>query len=185
MKPVLITGGRVIDPGQAIDRTADLLLEDGVVKGLDVGMAVPEGATVIDAAGMVVCPGFVDLHCHLREPGFEHKETIATGTRAAARGGFTTVCAMPNTAPVADTRAAVDFVLRKAREEGAVRVLAIGCVTQGSKGAQLAEMGELAEAGAIGFSDDGHPVADDNVMRQATELQLGAGAPHYQPLRGT
>ena len=177
MKPVLITGGRIIDPGQALDRTADLLLQDGVVKGIDGAIPEPDGATVIDAAGLVVCPGFIDLHCHLREPGFEHKETIATGTRAAARGGFTTVCAMPNTDPVSDTRATVEFVLRRAREEGAVRVLPIGCVTQGSKGAQLAEMGELAEAGAIGFSDDGHPVADDNLMRQALSYSSALGLP--------
>ena len=177
MRPLLITGGRIIDPGQAFDRTADLLLADGVVKGIDAAIPQPDCATVIDAAGLVVCPGFIDLHCHLREPGFEYKETIATGTRAAARGGFTTVCAMPNTDPVADTRATVDFVLRRAQEEGAVRVLPIGCLTQGSKGAQLAEMGELAETGAIGFSDDGHPVADDNVMRQALSYSSALGLP--------
>jgi dihydroorotase len=167
MKPLLITGGRIIDPAQGIDRVADLLVEDGLIRGLDGQITPPNGARIIDAAGLVVSPGFIDLHCHLREPGYEFDETIATGTVAAARGGFTTVCAMPNTRPAMDTRATVDFVLRRAREEGAVHVLPIGCVTKGSKGEELSEMGELFEAGAIGFSDDGQPVADPNIMRQA------------------
>ena len=167
MTRLLIKGGRIIDPAQGTDRVADLLLGDGVVEGMGEDLPLPEGAAEIDATGLVVCPGLVDLHCHLREPGFEDKETIATGTSAAARGGFTTVCAMPNTSPPMDNRATLDFVLQKAREEGVVRVLPIGCVTKGSEGQQLAEMGELADAGAIGFSDDGHPVTDPNIMRQA------------------
>ena len=126
---------------------------------------------------MIVCPGFIDLHTHLREPGFEYKETIETGTAAAARGGFTTVCAMPNTSPVMDSRSIVDYVLAKAAEEGVVRVLPIGAVTKGSRGKELAEMGELAEAGVIGFSDDGHPVSDDNVMRQALGYASSFGLP--------
>ena len=177
-KPMLIRGGRIVDPGRGIDRVADLMLADGVVKGIGPRMDPPEGFAVIDAAGMVVCPGFIDLHCHLREPGFEYKETIATGTLAAARGGFTTVCAMPNTNPTMDTRATVDFVTRTAREQASVRVLPIGCITKGSKGKELAEMGELAEAGVIGFSDDGHPVADSNVMRQA----LSYSSAHRLPI---
>ena len=160
-----------------MDERGDLLILDGVVAVIQTEIASPDGARVIDAAGLVVCPGFIDLHCHLREPGFEYKETIATGTRAAARGGFTTVCAMPNTDPVMDSRAVVDFVLRLAREEGAVRVLPIGAVTAGSRGAALTEMAELAEAGAVGFSDDGHPVADANVMRQALSYASGLGLP--------
>ena len=175
---ILITGGRILDPGRGIDRVADLMLADGVVRGIGPRMDPPEGFTVIDASGMVVCPGFIDLHCHLREPGFEYKETIATGTLAAASGGFTTVCAMPNTSPTMDTRATVDFVTRTAREQASVRVLPIGCVTKGSKGKELSEMGELAEAGVIGFSDDGHPVADPNVMRQA----LSYGSAHGLPI---
>ncbi len=167
MRPLLIKGGRIIDPGQGVDKVADLLLEDGVVKGISRGIAPPDGADVIEAGGLVVSPGFIDLHCHLREPGFEYKETIATGTAAAAKGGFTTVCAMPNTSPVSDSRATVDYVMSKGREEGVVRVLPIGCVTKGSKGGELAEMGELAEAGVVGFSDDGNPVSDANIMRQA------------------
>ena len=187
----------MIDPAQGIDKQADVLIEDGVVSaiappsahhfgGLSAGSepvsAHPEPVEglpirTIHAAGMIVCPGFIDLHCHLREPGFEHKETIATGTMAAARGGFTTVCAMPNTDPVGDTRATVEFVLRRARDEGVVRVLPIGAVTMGSRGKQLAEMGELAEAGTIGFSDDGNPVGDDNIMRQALSYSSAFGLP--------
>ncbi|MCH8206040.1 MAG: dihydroorotase, partial [Chloroflexi bacterium] len=177
MKPLLIRAGRIIDPSRGVDLVGDLLLENGVVRAAGGKIVPPEGAHLLDATGMVVCPGFIDLHCHLREPGFEYKETIATGTAAAARGGFTTVCAMPNTEPTMDTRATIEFVLEKARQEGAVRVLPIGCVTKGSKGKELAEMGELAQAGAIGFSDDGHPVADPNIMRQALSYSSGQGLP--------
>lgn len=176
-RQTLIRGGRLIDPAQGIDGVMDLLLEGGVVSGIARSIEPPEHARVIDAAGMVVCPGFVDVHCHLREPGFEDKETIATGTQAAARGGFTTLCAMPNTNPTMDTRATLEYVLRKAREEGAVRVLPIGSVTKRSAGRELAEMGELAEAGAIGFSDDGNPVADSNIMRQALSYSSALGLP--------
>ena len=177
MTPILIKGGRIIDPAQGIDTISDLLIEDGAIKGIDSEIDPSIGAQVIDARGLVVCPGFIDLHCHLREPGYEDKETIATGTAAAARGGFTTVCAMPNTNPPMDTRATVDFVMQKARDEGVVRVLPIGCVTKGSKGKELAEMGELAEAGAIGFSDDGNPVVDSNIMRQALSYSSLQGLP--------
>ena len=175
--PLLVRGGRIVDPGQDIDRTADLVIEEGLVRGIDEQIDPPDGAQVIDASGLVVCPGFVDPHCHLREPGFEYKETIASGTLAAARGGFTTVCAMPNTNPVADTRATVEFVLGKAKEEGAVRVLPTGAVTKDSKGAQLVGMGELAEAGVVGFTDDGHPIANDNLMRQALTYSSSFGLP--------
>ena len=175
---MLIKGGRVIDPSQGIDRVADVLIDGATIKGIGGDIAEPEdGSRVIDARGMVVCPGFIDVHCHLRDPGFEYKETIATGTAAAARGGFTTVCAMPNTDPVMDSRAVVDFVVRKAREEGHVRVLPIGCVTRGSKGKELAEMWDLAEAGVVGFSDDGHPVAHPNIMRQALSYSSSMGLP--------
>ncbi len=177
MKKLLIKGGRLIDPSQGIDDIRDLLIEDGAVKGLAEHIDPPEQAEVIDATGMVVSPGFIDVHCHLREPGFEDKETIATGTLAAARGGFTTVCAMPNTNPTMDTAATLEYVLRKARDEATVRVLPIGCVTRQSKGKQLAEMGELAEAGAIGFSDDGNPVSDSNIMRQALSYSSAMGLP--------
>ena len=164
---LLIKGGRVIDPSQSIDGVADLLIENGKVKGIERSIAPPEHAEIIHANGKIVSPGFIDVHCHLREPGYEDKETIATGALAAARGGFTTICAMPNTNPTMDTSATVEYVLRKARDEACVRILPIGCVTKRSAGKQLAEMGELADAGAIGFSDDGNPVADTNIMRQA------------------
>ena len=177
MGQLLIKGGRIIDPGQNMDKVGDVLVEDGVVRGVGEQIPPPDHAEVIDASGMVVCPGFIDLHCHLREPGFEDKETIATGTRAAAKGGFTTICAMPNTNPALDSWAAVEYVLRKARDEGVVRVLPIGCVTKGSIGRELAEMGELADAGAVGFSDDGSPVADSNIMRQALSYSSAQGLP--------
>jgi len=174
---IIIKGGRVVDPGQDLDMTADVVLADGVVKGIYGRRRTRESGTVIDATGLVVSPGFIDLHCHLREPGFEYKETIASGTLAAARGGFTAVCAMPNTNPVMDSRAVVDFVLERALSEGFVRVMAIGAVTRGSLGKQLSEMGELAQAGVVGFSDDGHPVSDDNMMRQALSYSTSLGLP--------
>ena len=177
MEKILIKGGRIVDPAQCIDIVGDLLISKGRVEGIEKSIGAVEGAQVIEAGGMVVSPGLIDLHCHLREPGLEYKETIASGTRAAARGGFTTVCAMPNTEPTMDTRATVDYVLEKARVEGTVRVLPIGCVTKGSLGKELAEMAELAEAGCIGFSDDGHPVADSNIMRQALSYSSGLGLP--------
>lgn len=177
MEKILIKGGRIVDPSQGVDMVGDLLLSGGKVAGLEKSISSSNGARVVDAAGMVVSPGFIDLHCHLRDPGLEYKETIATGTRAAAKGGFTTVCAMPNTEPTMHTRATVEYVLDRARTEGAVRVLPIGCVTKGSLGKELAEMMELAEAGCIGFSDDGHPVADSNIMRQALSYASGLGLP--------
>ena len=176
MRTLIIKGGQVIDPKNGLNKTADVLIEDGSIIGVDAGVN-KNGAEIIDAKGKVVCPGFIDLHCHLREPGFEYKETIATGTLAAARGGFTTVCAMPNTDPVADSRAIVDFVLAKAADQGAVRVLPIGAVTKESKGTELAELGELADAQVVGFSDDGHPVSDANIMRQALLYASSIGLP--------
>jgi len=173
----VIKGGRVIDPSENVDMIGDVLIEDGRIARVEGDIAPPEGIQVIDAEGMVVSPGFIDLHCHLRDPGLEYKETIASGTRAAAKGGFTTLCAMPNTEPTMHTRATVEYVIEKARTEGAVRVLPIGCVTKRSAGAELAEMAELAEAGCIGFSDDGHPVVDSNIMRQALSYASGLGLP--------
>jgi dihydroorotase len=177
-KPIVITGGRVIDPAQGIDRLADVLLKDGVVETVtDAPGTAPDGYEVIDATGMVVAPGFIDIHTHLREPGLEHKETIATGTRAAAAGGFTTICAMPNTEPNQDNASTVEFVLRTGREQGVVRVMAIGAVTLERAGKRLVEMAELADAGVIGFSDDGNPVADPNIMRQALTYSQITGLP--------
>jgi len=163
-----IRGGRVIDPANGLDAVADVLIDGGRIAAVSPD-AGKDASETIDASGLVVCPGFVDIHTHLRQPGFEHKETIATGTAAAARGGFTTVCAMPNTEPAADSAAAIEFVLRTAQAEGAVRVLPIGCVTKGRQGKELAELAELAQAGAVAFSDDGSPVADPHLMRRALE----------------
>lgn len=172
-----ITGGRVIDPSQGIDRVADVLIRDGKIESIARAGSAPEGYQKIDAGGRVVAPGFVDLHTHLREPGLEYKETLATGTAAAARGGFTTVCAMPNTEPAQDTASIIEYVARRARESGVVRVLPIGAVTMGRHGKQLTEMAEMAAAGAIGFSDDGDPVADPNMMRQALSYSSSLGLP--------
>ncbi|MEW6034250.1 MAG: dihydroorotase [Chloroflexota bacterium] len=177
-KALLLKGGRIIDPGRNLDRTGDVLIVEGKVARVNDGEAHPPAdCVIIDATGLIVCPGFIDLHCHLREPGFEHKETIASGTRAAARGGYTTVCCMPNTNPPLDTRSAIDFVLRKSTAEGVVRVLPIGCITRGRKGQELAEMGELASAGVVGFSDDGDPVASSRIMRHALQYSLAFGLP--------
>ena len=174
---LLIKGGRILDPAQGLDFIGDLWLEEGTVRGLEGHIDAPSQAQTIDARGMVVCPGFIDLHCHLREPGNEDKETIVTGTAAAARGGFTTVCAMPNTLPPIDSANMVELVLRKAREEGTVKVLPIACVTRGRDGKALTDMAELAKAGAVGFSDDGSPVWDEGLMRQALACTVSLGLP--------
>ena len=170
---ILIKSGRIIDPYQWLDFIGDLWLQNGVVKGLEKYIDVPQQTQVVDARGLVVCPGFIDIHCHLREPGDQDKETIATGAAAAARGGFSAVCAMPNTRPPIDSVDMVVILLDKAREEGVVRVLPIGCITKGREGRVLVDMHALAQAGVIAFSDDGSPVADDGLMRQAL-MQAGS-----------
>jgi len=169
VKPLLVRGGRVIDASQNIDRVGDLLIVDRRIARLGTAATGDEPWTVLNARGMVVSPGFVDLHCHLREPGFEDKETIASGTRAAARGGFTTVCCMPNTKPPIDTQGVVQFVEKKTAAEGVVRVLPVGCITTGRHGKELVNIAELAEAGVVALSDDGDWVADPHVMRQALQ----------------
>jgi dihydroorotase len=179
MKSILITGGRVIDPAQNLDEISDLMIAEGKVKKVGKNLTAGE-AEVIDAKGMVVCPGFVDLHCHLRQPGYEYKETIASGTRAAARGGFTTVCCMPNTNPPVDNKAIVSYVQEAAAREASVRVLPIGCISRGRKGEELADLAELAEAGVAGFSDDGSFVQSARLMRQALEYSRPLGLPLIQ-----
>ncbi len=168
MIDLTVHGGRVLDPANGFDAIADVVVREGVVAEVAKAGGKASGET-IDASGLVVCPGFVDVHAHLREPGFEHKETIETGTLAAARGGFTTICAMPNTEPATDSAGAVEFILRTAAAKGVVRVLPIGCVTKGRAGHELAELSELAEAGVVAFSDDGAPFADAALMRRALE----------------
>ena len=179
MKPLLIHGGHIIDPGQGIDEAAGLLIEDGKISWLGKGEITPPPTNydMLDASGLIVCPGFVDLHCHLRQPGFEERETIATGTRAAARGGFTTICCMPNTEPPLDNEAIIDYIKSTAASEGIVRVLPIGCISRGRKGEELTGMAELASAGAIAFSDDGEPALNSGLMRQAMDYSRTSGLP--------
>jgi dihydroorotase len=165
---IVIRNGHVVDPGR-VNGPFDLLIQDGKIVGVGRDLAAPEGATVIDAAGKWVLPGFVDLHVHLREPGFEYKETIKTGTAAAAAGGFTSVCCMPNTHPVNDNRAVTELILEKARTDGSARVFPIGAITKGSEGKELAEFAELKQAGCVALSDDGKPVINAMVMRRALE----------------
>lgn len=178
-RKLAITGGRVIDPAQGIDRIADVLISNGKIESvIDTSSgSAPAGYRKIDANGMIVSPGFVDLHTHLRDPGQEWKETISTGTRAAAHGGFTTVCAMPNTDPVQDSASVVLDIIRRSAADGVVRVLPIGAISLSQQGKQLVPMIELADAGVIGFSDDGNPVADANLMRQALAYSVEVGLP--------
>jgi dihydroorotase len=153
-----------------MDCIGDLLVADGKIAQIGtVGAGLRPAPTVLQAEGMIVCPGFIDLHCHLRQPGFEAKETIASGTMAAARGGFTTVCCMPNTNPPIDTEAVVEQVQMIASAEAAVRVLPIGCITEGRSGKKLVGMSQLRKAGVVAFSDDGSPVWNSEIMRQALE----------------
>ena len=178
-KSMIITGGRVIDPAQDIDRPADVLISDGRIVDVTKRPMTepPDVYDVVDARGLVVSPGFVDLHTHLREPGFEHKETIETGSRAAATGGFTTICAMPNTEPALDSPGSVAAMMRRAERVAAVRVLPIGAITIGRAGWTLSPMEELAEAGCIGFSDDGDPLSDHVLMLMAQERAGVLGLP--------
>ncbi len=176
MTTIAIRGGRVLDPSQGLDAVADVVIGDGriVAVGPDAGR---DAADVLDASGLLVLPGLVDVHCHLREPGFEQKETIETGTLAAARGGFTTVCCMPNTEPPLDSPALLRWLRERAEQVAHVRVLPIACTTRGRQGRELADLAELAEAGAVAFSDDGDPVADPALLRRALEYASALGLP--------
>jgi dihydroorotase len=181
---LLITGAHIVDPGQGIDRIGDLLISEGTIVEIGGPVALRQGpgrsiakTKSLNGTGLVVCPGFIDLHCHLREPGFEDKETIATGTKAAATGGFAAICCMANTQPPLDTPAAVDWVKQKASRDGTVAVLPIGCITKGRKGEELTDMAGLAKAGVVAFSDDGDPVASSLVIRRAMERSRELGVP--------
>jgi dihydroorotase len=174
---LLLRGGRVIDPANNLDAVQDVLIAHGKIERLGRSLEAPEGTEVVDARGKIVCPGFIDMHVHLREPGYEYKETVATGTRAAAAGGFTAVCCMANTNPVNDNGAVTDYILAKAKVEGAVRVYPIGAVTRGLHGEELAELAELAESGCVAFSDDGRCVMNAGLYRRAMEYTLPFGAP--------
>lgn len=189
-----IRNGRIIDPSLGIDGIGDIRLENGKIVAVvlhDDGSPPREGKKgresgvrgrapdmkIIDATGLVVVPGLIDMHVHLREPGFEHKETIKTGTLAAAKGGFTTVCCMPNTSPVNDNASVTEFIQRKASQEGYCAVLPIGAVTKGQRGEELAEMGAMKKEGCVAFSDDGHPVMNSLIMRRALEYSRAFGVP--------
>ena len=170
MATLLIRGGRVIDPSQDIDRIADLRIVDGRIAGIGPGeTGAGRADETIDAAGMIVTPGLIDMHVHLREPGREEDETIASGTRAALAGGFTSVACIPNTEPPIDTQAAVEFIHQKAARADTCNVFVVACVSRNREGKELAEIGQLVEAGAVAFSDDGAPVSDAELMRRALE----------------
>ncbi|MDB4907608.1 MAG: dihydroorotase multifunctional complex type [Gemmatimonadetes bacterium] len=179
-RALLLRGGHLVDPSTNTDAVGDLFLCDGKVEAFGSRLGVDDdnpGLETIDCRGLVVSPGFIDVHCHLREPGREDVETIATGARAAAAGGFTAVCAMPNTDPVTDNQAAVGFIIRQAQIANASRVYPIGAITVGQKGIALAEFGEMIAAGAVALSDDGKPVASAQLMRTALEYARTFGVP--------
>src|SRR5260370_6139263 len=174
---VLLRGARIVDPSQRLDRRGDVLMSDGRIAAAAEHLDAPEGAEVVDlAATWVLAPGFVDLHAHLREPGFEAKETIASGAAAAAHGGFTTLCCMPNTQPVLDSRVSLEYVRSAARDVPA-RVRPIAAITKGESGQELSEMAELVETGAVAFSDDGRPVHSSRLMRLALTYAAPLGVP--------
>ncbi len=177
MIEILIKGGRVIDPANGLDGVADVLLTNGRIAAVKPKLEPPAGAEVIDATGLIVSPGLIDMHVHLREPGSELEETIASGSRAAVAGGFTTVCAMPNTDPCTDNEGAVEFVVSRARAADLANVLPIGAITVGRKGEQMAELGQMVRAGAVAFSDDGDSVRNSGLLRQCLTYGKMFGKP--------
>jgi dihydroorotase len=166
---IVIKNGRVIDPASQTDRVADVLIVEGRIAGVAPNLSSPK-AQIFDASGMIVAPGFIDMHVHLREPGFEHAETIESGSRAAAAGGFTSICCMPNTKPVNDSATVTSYIVERARSKAAVNVFPIGAITKGSAGEELAAIGAMKAAGAVAISDDGQPVMNARVMRRAMEF---------------
>jgi dihydroorotase len=172
---LLIKGGRVVDPSQGLDEVLDILVADGLVKELGKGLSALAGAEVVDATGKIVTPGLIDMHVHLRDPGFEYKEDIVSGTRSAALGGFTSVCCMPNTKPPIDNKAIASYIITKAKTEGFCNVFPVGTITYGMNGERMAEMGELKEAGCVAVSDDGKPVANAELMRRSLQYANGIG----------
>ena len=173
---IVIKNGRVIDPASGTDRVADVLIVDGKIAAVAPGLAAP-GARIVDATGLIVAPGFIDMHVHLREPGFEHAETIESGSRAAAAGGFTSVCCMPNTKPINDSATVTSYIVERARRKAVVNVFPIGAITKGSAGEELAAIGAMKAAGAVAISDDGKPVMNSRVMRRAMEFARSYGLP--------
>ncbi|RYE51783.1 MAG: dihydroorotase, partial [Hyphomicrobiales bacterium] len=167
--PTLLRNGRVIDPANKRDEVADLLLVDGRIADLSQLANLPSAPTEIDCTGKVVAPGLIDIHVHFREPGQSHKETIASGSRAAAAGGFTSVVCMPNTAPCVDSASVVTWIQEKAKAEACVNIYTTGAITKGLKGEELAPIGSLKKAGVVALTDDGHCVQNHEVMRRALE----------------
>ncbi|MFQ5702342.1 MAG: dihydroorotase, partial [Acidobacteriota bacterium] len=185
MAKLLLKNGRVVDPANGIDEVRDVLVDAGVIARVEANLDPSEADTMYDCAGMVVAPGFVDMHVHLREPGREDQETIASGGRAAAAGGFTAVACMPNTRPVNDDQSVTQFILAQARRCSPVRVHPIGAITKGSMGEELSEIGDLVHLGCVAISDDGRPVRSGFVMRKALEYATMFGIPvinHAQDL---
>ncbi|MCK5426874.1 MAG: dihydroorotase [Thermodesulfovibrionia bacterium] len=174
---ILIKNGHVVDPFQDIDSHQEILIEDDKIQGLYPKGKEPKSDSVINASGCIVVPGLVDMHTHLREPGFEYKETIKTGTKAALRGGFTSVCCMPNTNPINESIAVTEFIIEKALKEGSCAVYPVGAITKGQNGQELTELRTLKEAGCIAFSDDGKPVTNSLIMRRALEYSKIFNAP--------
>lgn len=176
MSKLLIKNGRVIDPAVKFEGVADLLIEGDRIAGYGKNLDVA-GAEVFDASGMIVAPGFIDMHVHLREPGFEYSETIESGSRAAAAGGFTSICCMPNTQPVNDSATVTSYIVERARRHAVVNVYPIGAITKGSAGEELASIGSMKRAGIVAVSDDGKPVMNARVMRRAMEMAHSFGLP--------
>ncbi len=176
MSKLVIKNGRVLDPAQKLDRVADLAIEDGIIREIADGINAT-GSEVFDASGLVVAPGFIDMHVHLREPGFEHAETIETGSRAAAAGGFTSVCCMPNTQPVNDNATVTSYIVDRARRFAAVNVYPIGAITKSSAGEELAAIASMKQAGIVAISDDGKPVMNARVVRRAMEYARALDLP--------
>jgi len=176
-RDLLLRGGRIVDPSQSHDAVGDVLIRDGVIEACGGAINAPDGAEIVDCAGMVVAPGFIDVHVHLREPGREDVETVSTGAHSAVAGGFTAVCAMPNTRPVTDNQATVGFVKRQGEAAGYARVYPYGAISLSQKGETLAEFGEMVGAGAVAFSDDGRPVESAHLMRTALEYARAFNVP--------
>ena len=176
MSRLVVKGGRVIDPSQNLDRIADVGIEDGTIREIADNIDAA-GSEAFDASGLIVAPGFIDMHVHLREPGFEHSETIETGSRSAAAGGFTSICCMPNTEPVNDNATVTHFILERARERAIVNVYPIGAITKNSAGTELAAIASMKEAGVVAISDDGKPVMNARVIRRAMELARSSNLP--------
>src|ERR1700723_1072381 len=176
MPALVIKNGRVIDPASGYDGIADVWIENGIVKGVGPGLAIA-GAAVFDPNDLIVAPGLIDMHVHLPEPGFEHAETIESGSRAAAAGGFTSICCMPNTSPINDNATVTSYIIERAERHAVVNVFPIGAITKGSAGEQLAAIGLMKNAGIVAISDDGRPVMNARVMRRAMETARSFGLP--------